>query len=85
MKGATRTRIMYSAYLSYSQLREYLDFLETKGLLKQDEEMNIYKLTDKGLHFLNIYDEVKDLFAIDARVAGDQRANPQREPISIFA
>ena len=65
MKGATKTRLMYQAYLSYSQLKEYLTFLEERGLIKLDEETQLYKFKEKGIHYLNIYDEVRDVFVID--------------------
>jgi predicted transcriptional regulator len=31
--GATKTKIMYKAYLSYAQLKEYLSVLVENGLL----------------------------------------------------
>ncbi len=64
MGGATKTRLMYNAYLSYSQLREYLAFLQEKNLMMYDDKVHVYKLTEKGLHFLNVYNEVGDLLAI---------------------
>jgi len=75
MRGATKTRIMYSAYLSYAQLKEYLAYLEEKGLLVHDEENQLYRLTEKGLHFLNVYDEVKQFLPI-----GDGRREQNATP-----
>ena len=65
--GATRTRIMYKAYLSYSQLKEYLSLLEKKRLLRYDEGSQIYVITDKGLRFMNAYEEIREL------VSGNER------------
>ena len=63
--GATKTRIMYGAYLSYAQVKEYLDFLQQKGLLKYGTGTGIYTLTETGLRFLRVYNEISDLVAID--------------------
>jgi predicted transcriptional regulator len=62
--GATKTKLMYSAYLSYSQLKEYLAFLVKRDLLFLDEESQLFRPTERGLHFLNVYDEVKDMVSI---------------------
>lgn len=59
--GATRTRIMYRAYLSYSQLKEYLALLESRQLLKYEEGSQIYTITEKGLRFMNAYDDIREL------------------------
>ncbi len=52
--GTTKTKIMYKAFLSYAQLKEYLAVLEENGLLAYDKGEQIYKTTQKGLHFLDI-------------------------------
>lgn len=59
--GATKTKIMYKAFLSYTQLKEYLRFLEKSNLLKYEEGTQLYKITDKGRHFLHAYDEISEL------------------------
>ena len=59
--GATKTKIMYKAYLSYTQVKEYLSFLLENGLIKYEEGTQIYRITEKGLHFLQVYSEISDL------------------------
>ena len=56
--GATKTRIMYSAFLSYEQLKEYLSMLTENGLLEHDQESKMYKTTPKGSKFLEIYSQI---------------------------
>lgn len=56
--GAIKTKIMYSAFLSFPQLKEYLGLLTDGGLLKYEDEERIYKTTDKGRRFLKMYKEV---------------------------
>jgi predicted transcriptional regulator len=63
-KGATKTRIMYGAYLSHSQLKEYLEFLQGKGLLACEEGTSLYKLTAKGLQCLGTFEEMNDMISL---------------------
>jgi predicted transcriptional regulator len=62
--GATKTKIMYKAYLSYTQLKEYLKFLQDNNLIKYEEGTQVYRVTDKGRHFLHAYDEISDLVSL---------------------
>jgi predicted transcriptional regulator len=52
---------MYKAFLSYAQLKEYLTVLEESGLLAYDKGEQLYKTTQKGLHFLNITNSLQGL------------------------
>ncbi len=59
--GATKTHIMYRAYMSYSQLKEYLKLLEERQLIKYEPGSSLYVLTEKGLKFMNAYDKINEL------------------------
>jgi predicted transcriptional regulator len=59
--GATKTHIMYRAYMSYSQLKEYLKLLEERQLITFDPGSQLYMLTEKGLKFMNAYDKINEL------------------------
>jgi predicted transcriptional regulator len=59
--GATKTHIMYRAYMSYSQLKEYLKLLEERQLIKYEQGSQLYMLTEKGLRFMNAYDKINEL------------------------
>jgi predicted transcriptional regulator len=59
--GATKTHIMYRAYLSYSQLKEYLKLLQERELIRYEEGSQLYLLTERGLRFINVYEEIKQL------------------------
>ncbi|MBC8157276.1 hypothetical protein H7X64_03830, partial [Armatimonadetes bacterium] len=50
--SVTKTRIMYKAFLSYAQLKEYLSVLIENNLLEYLEGSQNYKTTEKGLNFL---------------------------------
>lgn len=62
--GISRTKIMYSAYLSYAQTMEYLEFLHGNGLLKYDSGSKIYKTTEKGLKFLSASNKVNKMMGV---------------------
>jgi predicted transcriptional regulator len=61
--GTKKTRIMYGCNLSYRQLRVYLDFLLKKGLMilnnPHDKNTRIFKVTKKGLAFLEAYSNLQ--------------------------
>jgi len=59
--GATKTKIMYKAYLSYAQLKEYLSIMTENGLLEYVEGEHIYKTTDRGNKFMRVYQHMDDL------------------------
>lgn len=59
--SATKTRIMYKAFLSYAQLREYLSVLIENNLLEYLEGSQTYKTTEKGLNFLKMHNEIGEL------------------------
>ena len=59
--GATKTRIMYKAFLSYGQLKEYLSVLIENNLLEYLEGSQTYKTTEKGLNFLKMHNEIGEL------------------------
>jgi predicted transcriptional regulator len=59
--GATKTKIMYKAYLSYQQLKEYLSMLVENGLLEFENGTQTYKTTSKGMKFVKVYDQIDNL------------------------
>jgi predicted transcriptional regulator len=59
--GATKTKIMYKAFLSYAQLREYLSVLIENNLLEYLDGTHTYKTTEKGLNFLKMHCEIGQL------------------------
>ena len=70
--GTSKTKIMYGAYLSYVQLKDYMKVLIENGLLAYDESKLQYRTTEKGRMFLKTYDKV-DLM-LETRKAGFQQA-----------
>jgi predicted transcriptional regulator len=63
--GVTKTKIMYKAFLSYAQLKEYLAVLIENGLLEYIEGEQIYRTTEKGNRFLKIYNQIGEYVSAD--------------------
>ena len=59
--GVTKTKIMYKAYLSYNQLREYLSILIENNLIEYLDGDNKFKTTEKGLNLLKMHNEMAEL------------------------
>jgi predicted transcriptional regulator len=61
MSGVLKTKIMYEAFLSFSQLEEYVELLLRNGLLEHDELKKTYKTTEKGLRLLELYNSLPEI------------------------
>jgi predicted transcriptional regulator len=59
--GATKTRLMYGAYLSYAQIKEYLEYLTERQMIAFEAGTRAYTLTDLGLRFLKAYHEISEI------------------------
>ena len=64
--GATKTKIMYTAFLSYNQLKEYLSVLIENNLIEYLHGSQTFKTTEKGLNLLKIQNEMTELLPITA-------------------
>jgi len=61
--GATKTKLMYKAYLSFNQLREYLALLIENGLIEYEGDQ-IYRTTEKGMRVLHLQNEMDEVVPI---------------------
>ena len=59
--GATKTKMMYNAFLSYNQLREYLSVLIENNLIEYLGGTHKFKTTGKGLNLLKMHNEMAEL------------------------
>ena len=59
--NATKTKLMYKAYLSFGQIKEYLSVLTENDLLSYDAHTPTFKTTKKGLMFLKAYNQMHDM------------------------
>jgi predicted transcriptional regulator len=65
--GTTKTKIMYNAFLSYNQLKEYLTVLIENDLIEYIDGTKTFKTTEKGLYFLKMHNEIGELLHITAK------------------
>jgi predicted transcriptional regulator len=59
--GSTKTKIMYQAFLSYGQMKEHLRILTENDLLSYDLDAQAFKTTEKGLRFLEAYNQMNGM------------------------
>ena len=57
-EGITLTKIMYNVILCNEQMKEYLALLIDDGLITYDSTMSTFKTTEKGLTFLQAYNQL---------------------------
>jgi len=62
---ATKTKLMYSAFISFNQLREYLSLLVENGLIQYEQGMHTYRTTEKGMRLLNIQNKIDEVAPIN--------------------
>ncbi len=60
-EGETKTKLMYKAYISYNQLKEYLTILIENNLIEYLDGTQTFKTTEKGLRFLKMHNELGEL------------------------
>ena len=60
-RETTKIKIMYNAYLSYNQLKEYISILIENNLLEYIEGARTFRTTEKGLNFLKMNREMAEL------------------------
>ena len=61
MNGVLKTRIMYEAFLSFSQVEEYIALLLRNSLLELDNLKKTYKTTEKGLRLLELCNSINEI------------------------
>jgi predicted transcriptional regulator len=52
------SKLMFKAFLTYKQIKDYLPFLLQSELIKYDDKNGSLRITNKGLQFLDIYNRL---------------------------
>jgi predicted transcriptional regulator len=58
----------YIILLNYGQLKQYLTILTESDLLSYDEETQRFRLTEKGLAFLEAYSKIDQMLKEQERI-----------------
>lgn len=62
--GASKTSIMYKAFLTFTQMREYLGLLIEKELIRYEEGAQKYRTTEKGMRLLQMCNQINEELVI---------------------
>ncbi|MGZ5486829.1 MAG: winged helix-turn-helix domain-containing protein [Nitrososphaeraceae archaeon] len=69
--GETKTKIMYFAFLSYNQVKEYLSILIENNLIEYLDGTHKFKTTEKGLNYLKMHNEIRKLLQQTTTIKND--------------
>ena len=62
--GVSKTKIMYIAFLSYGQLKDYLSILIENNLIEYLDGTHKFKTTAKGLNYLKMHNQIEELLQV---------------------
>jgi predicted transcriptional regulator len=60
-ENVTKTKLMYNAFLSWTQVKEYLALLAQRDLVSYDSITQTCKTTEKGMRLLQFCNELEDM------------------------
>jgi len=66
--GATKTKLMYKSYLSFSQLKEYLRTLQENGLIDYEVERRCYRITERGIRVLQLQNKMEEIALLTSSI-----------------
>jgi predicted transcriptional regulator len=64
MNQLYQERILYKGFLSYAQMKEYLTVPTKTDLLSYDLDSHTFKTTEKGLRFLDVYNQMDGMIKV---------------------
>ena len=67
-EGTNRTKLMYKSYLSFNQLKEYLETLQENGLIEYEVGMRRYRITDKGIRVLQLQNKMEEIALLTSSI-----------------
>lgn len=82
-----RTHIMYKANLAWKVLKEALDFLEEKKMLKSESKDTglFVSLTDEGYGVLRRFSELEEIFTTPTVLASQQEPSVLISAVSSYS
>ena len=64
LNGARITKIMYSSFLSYTQVLGYLTTMIENGFLKYDRADKLFRATSKGIRYLSLREKLCEILSL---------------------
>ena len=61
LSGVSKTKILYGASLSFAQSKDYLQLVLDRQLLELDKSSKRFRLTQKGIEYLELFEHTKAL------------------------
>ena len=77
--GSPVTKVMFHAYLTHSQTKEYLHHLIENGLVQRDPIEKKFHTTPKGMEYLAMISKMSELFRVATK-----RTAPKDQLVSPF-
>ena len=71
--GAKLTKLMFSSYLTHSQVLEYSRILIERGFLEYDKIDKVYKTTPCGFRFLELHNEMSQILNVQQELELSRR------------
>ena len=81
-EGIAKTKLMYTTFISFNQLKEYSAVLEEKGLLIFDQTSVSFRTTPKGREYLDMVYKLNEISGFEI-VGGSQFSAKARLPTLI--
>ncbi len=69
LEGVTKTKMMYDALLSSTQVKEYLQVLLARQLLNHDSATRKYRLAKNGVEYLEMYHQTRNIMENSGKVS----------------
>ena len=61
---SSMSQIMYKAFLSHTQVKEYSKTIHDNGFIRYEFTSQTYKITKKGMRFLQLYNQIDDMIKL---------------------
>lgn len=69
LSGNLQTHIMYRTNLSYSQMKNYLNWVQSSGLMIRKDDDDLWVTTEKGREYLGLFDSLHKILCDEDETA----------------